>query len=477
MTHARWIPLLLVLLTGCDSDLDTDADPDLDPESAPSITTVDAEPAGENCIAGGVAIRTGSDRDGSGTLDATEVASTSYVCGKMLSGNLTIDADADPTAYADLEAIIGDLYVTGSAAAEFAMPALRFVGGTVSITNSKLTAIELPLLRRVVGNIRIEQNPLLETVDLGLLQAVTDLEIADCSSVHTVRIFALDNARFVRLLGAAITTLEISDLRASTLHLSGIRMPSLVLSTDSIGDLSIMNSSITSFYAPQLRSATGLFFSGTELAVLELPKLNFVFGHLEITENPAMTRVSLPVLLEVTRDLRIEEQGALTQLEAPQLLRVERLAIRDNPQLASLAGLAKLESVNSFEIEQNPALVDLAGLATLHAVDGNGLVRDMQLTRLGLPTLRTIARLRVERTPALATLDLPQLREADAVQLFDAPLATDYALPALQVIWSNFTTVRSPHMPTCRAEGLLAALAVPPAVVLLQNTDETAPCD
>lgn len=46
-----------------------------------TLTDVTPEPAGTNCSAGGVKIRTGIDTDDNGTLDAGEVKTTNYVCG------------------------------------------------------------------------------------------------------------------------------------------------------------------------------------------------------------------------------------------------------------------------------------------------------------------------------------------------------------------------------------------------------------
>ena len=52
-----------------------------DPTPSPQwlVSTVD-EPAGAMCAAGGVAIHSGADDDGSGELSADEIAATAYVC-------------------------------------------------------------------------------------------------------------------------------------------------------------------------------------------------------------------------------------------------------------------------------------------------------------------------------------------------------------------------------------------------------------
>lgn len=44
------------------------------------LVEVDAEPAGDNCAAGGELVQTGMDLDGSGLLDEGEVLTSSYIC-------------------------------------------------------------------------------------------------------------------------------------------------------------------------------------------------------------------------------------------------------------------------------------------------------------------------------------------------------------------------------------------------------------
>jgi hypothetical protein len=53
---------------------------DLDGTGTATLIRVDAEPAGAHCAAGGQALKTGADTDGDSTLDDAEVATISYVC-------------------------------------------------------------------------------------------------------------------------------------------------------------------------------------------------------------------------------------------------------------------------------------------------------------------------------------------------------------------------------------------------------------
>ncbi len=65
-----------VVLSGCEDTSGSGSGSD----ALGTLVSTQAEPAGDNCPFGGVAIHTGADVNGNGVLDATEVKSTSYVC-------------------------------------------------------------------------------------------------------------------------------------------------------------------------------------------------------------------------------------------------------------------------------------------------------------------------------------------------------------------------------------------------------------
>lgn len=61
------------------------------------IVDSEAEPAGANCPAGGVALTFGPDTDGDGVLDPEEVEATEYVCDGVNGADGAAGADAVPT--------------------------------------------------------------------------------------------------------------------------------------------------------------------------------------------------------------------------------------------------------------------------------------------------------------------------------------------------------------------------------------------
>ena len=70
-----------LLLTACGGDGELPASTGQDAAAAKAVlVTVQPEPAGIDCAAGGSRIQAGVDTDGDGSLGAAEVTSTQYVC-------------------------------------------------------------------------------------------------------------------------------------------------------------------------------------------------------------------------------------------------------------------------------------------------------------------------------------------------------------------------------------------------------------
>lgn len=78
--RAVWLTALLCgVLTACGGGGDTPAPPPGTPSST-VLTRTSTEASGVNCTNGGTRVEAGIDANSSGTLDATEISSTSYVC-------------------------------------------------------------------------------------------------------------------------------------------------------------------------------------------------------------------------------------------------------------------------------------------------------------------------------------------------------------------------------------------------------------
>ncbi len=79
---------LLLATSGCGSD---------GKNGKNALVRIDAEPAGANCAAGGLAVRTGLDADGDGLLSDEEVMDTRYVCnGQGIGTNSLVSITDEP---------------------------------------------------------------------------------------------------------------------------------------------------------------------------------------------------------------------------------------------------------------------------------------------------------------------------------------------------------------------------------------------
>lgn len=118
---------------------------------APLLVREAAVPPGERCPAGGRAILVGSDHDGNGLLDAAEVESTSTVCDPrtIVDGDLTVGVE-DQAALQELRVVTGTLTLTGAGPVE--LPALEIVGGSVRLRANESS---LPKLTTVAGDLAL----------------------------------------------------------------------------------------------------------------------------------------------------------------------------------------------------------------------------------------------------------------------------------------------------------------------------------
>ncbi len=93
--------------TGPDTDGDGQLDDDevtqtryaCDGADFATLVTVESEPIGETCLAGGQRIREGVDDNGNGMLDSTEVDSTTFVCSPLNTLPITILTASVPSAF------------------------------------------------------------------------------------------------------------------------------------------------------------------------------------------------------------------------------------------------------------------------------------------------------------------------------------------------------------------------------------------
>jgi len=143
------------------------------------LTRFAPEPPGQHCLAGGLVFFAGRDRDGDGMLQDREIEITEFECGDVLSRDVTIHAEADVAALANIRAITGTLLIRFTSIRTISLPRLEHVGGALQILdNVQLTGLALPALHDVDGDFVLNADGL-RTVECPRLQRVGrfDLEL------------------------------------------------------------------------------------------------------------------------------------------------------------------------------------------------------------------------------------------------------------------------------------------------------------
>jgi hypothetical protein len=156
-----------------------------------------------------------------------------------------------------------------------------------------------------------------------------------------------------------------------------------------------------------------------------------VRGKIEIRDNPALVRLSLPAATDAT--LIVEDNPALPDLAGLDALAHGVFWLRRNAALTTFGPLPALTS-GAVVSEDNPALAGFAApaLAQLEYFISAG---DHALVVLELPALTDVGRFEIAGSDGFAALDLPQLRRVNSLRLTeDAALVAFPPLPAVESV-------------------------------------------
>jgi hypothetical protein len=294
------------------------------------VTRLAVEPLGPHCLVGGLAFFAGVDRDGDGELDDAEIEVTEYECGDVVSRDVAIRSSADVTALAGVRVITGTLRIQLTSLATVSLPRLEHVGGSLEVLdNPRLTRLALPALREVDGDLVLTSDGL-TTVDCPALQRVSRLD------------------------------LELIALR----DLSGF--PAL---TEVDGDLRISNmAALTSGDLPLSALAGDVMIAGNSVLRHVVWRLSDGIGQVDIRHNPRLQTV----------DLAVTSRGAATAITGP-------IALVSNDELAHVALHA--DRVRSLTIASDPAITDIA--LAVDRFDSDVSIRDITVPfTLGLDDSR-----------------------------------------------------------------------------------------
>ncbi|MBL8914883.1 MAG: hypothetical protein JNM17_29530 [Archangium sp.] len=298
------------------------------------LLRVKPEMAGARCASGGLAVQSGLDSNGNGTLDDDEVIAdnTQFICNGANGTNGMNGMDGQPGAQ-------GDAGTPGT-------PGVNAL--------SQLTA-ELPGTNCQYGGSR---------VDVGLdTNANGTLDMGEITSTR----YICDRASVDSIYFGDVRLRDQDDLD----QLVGIQVI--------VGNVAVENIPNGMLALPQLRIISGELRVGSfccggggsigqapvPLTSISLPALTQL-GSLYVTYTSALTTISVPAL-ERANSVDVTFNGGLTTLTAPNLERVNSVRIESNDTLTGLA-FTELVTTESFRVGYNDALTTLTAPA-LRAAD------------------------------------------------------------------------------------------------------------
>lgn len=343
------------------------------PAGDTALVRTTAEPEGNNCTSGGIAVEIGIDANGNGVLDDSEVevSRTTYVCNGenaaappcgVVEGSVTIRNALELQALAGCTGVGGDLDIRA--------PGLTSIAGLSSLTS-------------VGGNLIISGNNTLTS--LGGLDNVTsvggDLHVVQNDSLTSL--YGLDN---VRSVGASV---QITENRALT------TIAALSTSILISGDVQFRHNynlrqcDIEEWLTAVSKTCSAPCdhnrvcgpdcsgnFDGDGVPNLDfLQECTSISGNLDIAGNPTLRSLSgLEGLASVGGNLSLKGNPLLASLSSLESLTMVggNLEISSSNSLASLSGLDALASVEGdLSLQGNLLLANLSGFEALSMVGGN----------------------------------------------------------------------------------------------------------
>ncbi len=323
-----------------------------DATTGDTLIRVDDEPAGPNCLDGGLAVHTGPDANDNGLLDDAEIATTEFVCSGGLSVGGVLDGTAVINNSADVLALSGFTEITGDLESVF----------------TDISVIDLPNLEIVRGDVNIRG------ADFLFLDALVSVEgdfdvgsIRDSFSMQSLTtiggdatIFASESADLRSLVstgGDFLVGGMSTSLRVDSLTTVGARLR--------IGNY--RQSNLSAFSSLEVVGSFQLIGSGTDLRQANVPTLTTVIDDVMVTD-PGVQALRLVGLTSVGGDFAIRSAGSLATLEFPLLTTIGGDVDIERYRGSNLSSLSALESIGgALEITASLFLtsIGLDGLTSL----------------------------------------------------------------------------------------------------------------
>ncbi len=362
-------------------------------DAALALVRVDAEPAGMNCQDGGIAVHAGLDLDGSGELDDAEITTTDYVCNAgagMGPGQPLVEVTAEPAGENCADggiAVTSGIDVDGNGVLEG-----EELLGTHYVCNGS---------SGVAGLVRIDEEPAGSNCDsgglaigMGLdLDASGELEPGEVVSTayvcHGAAIpggtlqgsFLVSNSYDAWVLSQYA---EVTDW---------VAICSPALEEFVIPDLQRVGTDLW-FNMYRSQSSQGGDCDTEVLSQVDMPALAEIGGEFYVPVSPGITDLSgFTALGDVGSDLWIY-QTFLTSLDGLSALATVggTVWVYDSDDLADISALGAMQSAGGLRVEDNDTLISLADFTALTSLDTWLIVQhNDDLEDLGdFPALTTI---------------------------------------------------------------------------------------
>lgn len=424
------------------------------------LVAIKPEPAGPNCANGGQVIEIGTDTNGNGVLDSSEVQQTSYVCqpgaspGQLVA--LVLEPPGPNCAYGGEGIEMGldvngdhileqnEVQTTTYLCASQVQPLPQYVDGNVVVHNSVELA-QLVDLVTLTGDLEIDAMQMSEPITVPMLQSA--------GSVHT-------NANTDVSFSSLQSVGTVFDLKGNTAHLS---LPNLAAARV------ILETPVIDPVLPALSS--GSFASGSVVGTVSLD--SFATGDIAIgsVDNSQLSSVSLPAFTSGSLQLI----GPISSVSVPVLRTASgfsdgvgievlgtRLTSLSLPQLTSsgivLTGNTMLTTVSVPKLASGPL-----------TITGNAL------STLSFPSLTSSTTIDMESNAQLTSIDLPVLQSATSIQLFSNQLLNTVSAADLTSL-STLIASQNPNLPTCQLQRIATQSGATNVSISNQGNNDAATC-
>ncbi|AWA30030.1 hypothetical protein HYN48_08030 [Flavobacterium magnum] len=220
--------------------------------------------------------------------------------------------------------------------------------------NASMTSLSFPVMTASY-NLDIEDNPLLQTIDLGaLINNTQKIYIANNAVLANVNLDDLHTGRTVTITGNnQIGSLNLPALTSGTLFINSSTLASVNLPLIATGSVSVYGDLISSITLPSL--ATGGFSAyGDLINSISLPSLTT--GSVSV-HAPMLTSLEIP-LLTVADLIGIQATG-FTSLSFEHITSINSLHVSFNTMLTSVTFPA-LTFLKECSFQSNPVLGTVA---------------------------------------------------------------------------------------------------------------------